>query len=214
MARRVELDLLEPDGTMPAPEEEIAESPGGAGTAPKTRTALRFRFHNLLQKVLTRFKRPEISLDWKFLLSWKVLVPAGTMLVLVAAGTGTVVHLRSQEQARIAAEMKMQASASAVVAAREAVFAEFSIDLKDAEGRYRFLQCDITLEFHAPMELTEDRKVEIRKVIYLSAQKKGRELIHVADSGDRFKKEMRVELQELLGEETLKDIYITRYLLI
>lgn len=213
MARRVELDLLEPDGTIPGPAGEPAEAADGAGQAPEVRVPLRFRFRNLLQNVLSRVKRPDVALDWKLLLSWKVLVPAGTVLILVAAGTGTVLYLRGQEQARLAAEVKKQAAA-VVAPAREAVFTDFSIDLKDAEGRYRFLQCDVTLEFLSPMDLTEDRKVEIRKVIYLSAKKKGRDLIRVADSGERFKKEMRVELQELLGEETLKDIYITRYLLI
>jgi flagellar basal body-associated protein FliL len=214
MTRRVELDLLEPDGSIPGPAGEPAEAADGAGQAPEVRASLRFRFRNLLQSVVSRFKRPDVAFDWKILLSWKVLVPAGTFLVLLAAGTGTVLHLRSQEQARLAAEVKKQAAAAAVVPARDVAFTDFSIDLKDDGGRYRFLQCDITLEFLSPMDLTEDRKVEIRKVIYLSAKKKGRELIRVADSSDRFKKEMRVELQDLLGEEVLKDIYITRYLLI
>jgi len=56
--------------------------------------------------------------------------------------------------------------------------------------------------------------VEIRKIIYMSAKKKGPELIRVSDSGERFKKEMRGELRDLLGEGALKDVYITRYVLI
>ncbi len=104
--------------------------------------------------------------------------------------------------------------ASAVPVVHEAAFPDFSIDIKDARGQYRFLQCDITLEFQSGVELTEDRKAEIRKVIYLAARKNGSELIRATDSGRRLKKEMREELRSLLGESALKEIYFTRYVLI
>jgi flagellar basal body-associated protein FliL len=115
--------------------------------------------------------------------------------------------------AQRAAEKAKQA-ALAVPIVQEAVFPDFSIDIKDARGQYRFLQCDITLEFQTGVELTEDRKAEIRRVIYWAAQKKGPELIRVSDSGSRLKKEMHNDLRSLLGEDTLKEIYITRYVFI
>ncbi|MCK7515754.1 MAG: flagellar basal body-associated FliL family protein [Desulfobacterales bacterium] len=143
----------------------------------------------------------------------KCLVPAGAVVALLVSASVVYVLTQKQEAARIAAEQKSQA-ASTVPVVREAVFADFSIDLKDAQGRYRFLQCDVTIEFQSEVTLTEDRKVEIRKIIYMSAKKKGPELIRVSDSGERFKKEMRGELRDLLGEGALKDVYITRYVLI
>jgi flagellar basal body-associated protein FliL len=212
MARRVELDLLEQDSiTAPPPD-----MPDAAGTearqASEARVSLCFRFRNLLQKTLFRFKRPDAPFSWKSLLTWKVLVPASIAVVLIAAASVSYVWIEQKEAEQVAAEQKKRAAAVATV--HEAAFPDFSIDLKDTQGRYRFLQCDVTLEFQSAVELTEDRKVEIRKVIYLSAKKKGPELIRVPDSGDRFKKEMREELRDLLGEGTLKDIYITRYVLI
>lgn len=213
MARRVELDLLEQD-SMTAPPQGATDAAGTeAGQAPEVRASLSFRFRNLLQKTLFRFKRPDVPFSWKSLLSWKIIVPAGAAVVLIAAATVSTVLIKQREAEQAAAEQKKQAVA-AVSTVREAVFPDFSIDLKDSQGRYRFLQCDVTLEFESAVELTEDRKVEIRKVIYLSAKKKGPELIRVPDSGDRFKKEMRDELRDLLGDGTLKDIYITRYVLI
>jgi len=213
MARRVELDLLEQD-SMTAPPQGATDAAGTeAGQAPEVRASLSFRFRNLLQKTLFRFKRPDVPFSWKSLLSWKIIVPAGAAVVLIAAATVSTVLIKQREAEQAAAEQKKQAVA-AVSTVREAVFPDFSIDLKDSQGRYRFLQCDVTLEFESAVELTEDRKVEIRKVIYLSAKKKGPELIRVPDSGDRFKKEMRDELRDLLGEGTLKDIYITRYVMI
>jgi flagellar basal body-associated protein FliL len=213
MARRVELDLLEPDST--APPQGAPDAAGtGAGQPPQVRSSLSFRFRNLLQITRFRFKRPEVPFSWKALLNWKVLIPAGIAVVLIAAASVSYVWIRQKDADQAAAEQKKRDAAAVVSTVHEAVFADFSIDLKDPQGRYRFLECDITLEFQSGVELTEERKVEIRKVIYLSAKKKGSELIRVPDSGDRFKKEMRSELRGLLGEGTLKDIYITRYVLI
>lgn len=213
MARRVDLDLLEMDSVTVPPPDAPPASGTEPGQAPEVRGSLRFRFRNLLQNTLGRFKRPDVAFNWKSLLGWKVLVPAGVVVALLVSASVVYVLTQKQEAARIAAEQKIQA-ASAVPAAREAVFADFSIDLKDTQGRYRFLQCDVTIEFQSEVTLTEDRKVEIRKIIYMSAKKKGPELIRVSDSGERFKKEMRGELRDLLGEGALKDVYITRYVLI
>ena len=213
MARRVDLDLLEQDASAAPPQDAPPASGPEPGQAPEVRVSLRFRFRNLLQNTLARFKRPDVAFNWRSLLRWKVLVPAGAAVALLVSASAVYVLTQNQEAARIAAEQKSLA-ASVVPAAREAVFADFSIDLKDAQGRYRFLQCDVTLEFQSEVTLTEDRKVEIRKIIYMSAKKKGPELIRVSDSGERFKKEMRGELRDLLGEGALKDVYITRYVLI
>jgi flagellar basal body-associated protein FliL len=213
MARRVDLDLLEQDAITAPPQDALPASGTEAGPAPEVRGSLRFRFRNLLQNTLVRLKRPDVAFNWKSLLGWKVLVPAGAAVALLVSGSVFTVLTQKQEAERLAAEQKSLA-ASVVPVVREAVFSDFSIDLKDAQGRYRFLLCDVTIEFQSEVTLTEDRKVEIRKIIYMSAKKKGHELIRVADSGERFKKEMRSELRDLLGEGALKDIYITRYVLI
>jgi flagellar basal body-associated protein FliL len=234
MARRVELDLLDQDRLAEIPLDGGA-APAGAdgepGQAREVRASLPFRFRNILQGVLnlkgilSRFKGPETpstwksllsrmsQLHWKSMLSWKVLVPAGVAVALIAAGSVSYLLWRQKEAAQVAAEKAKQMAATVPVV-REAVFPDFSVDIKDARGQYRFLQCDITLEFQAGVELTEDRKAEIRKVIYLAAQKKGQELIRSSDSGSRLKKQMHDELRNLLGEDALKDIYFTRYVLL
>jgi flagellar basal body-associated protein FliL len=213
MARRVELDLLEQDSMAAPPRGEPDVAGSEAGQAPEVRSSLRIRFRDLLQKTFSRFKSPDGVFNWKSLLGWKVIAAAGVGVVLVAAASVPYVMFEQKETEQASADRKKQAAA-AVPTVHEAVFPDFSIDLKDAQGRYRFLLCDVTLEFQSAVELTEDRKVEIRKVIYLSAKTKGTELIRVSDSGDRFKREIREELRAILGEGTLKEIYITRYVLI
>jgi flagellar basal body-associated protein FliL len=213
MARRVELDLLESDGAAEAPETTPAGAPGEAGLPPPARTSLLFRFRFILLNTLSRLKRPDAPFDWRVLLNWKVFAAGFTGVLLVSAAVGSLVYFRHQEAERVATEQKAPAVAAPPVV-REAAFPDFSIDLKDAKGRYRFLQCDVTLEFHEAVELTEDRKVEIRKVIYLAAKKKGSEWIASPESGKRFKKDVREELRGILGEGALKDIYVTRYVLI
>ncbi len=213
MARRVELDLLESDGVAEAPETDPSGAPGEAGLPPPVRASLRFRFRSLLEKTLSRFRRPGAPFDGKGLLNWKVLTAGLAAAVLVSGAVASLLVFQHREAERVAAEQKAPAVAAPPVV-REAAFPDFSIDLKDARGRYRFLQCDVTLEFHEAVELTEDRKVEIRKVIYLAAKKKGPEWIASPESGKRFKKDVREELRGILGEGALKDIYVTRYVLI
>ncbi|MCU0530964.1 MAG: flagellar basal body-associated FliL family protein [Syntrophales bacterium] len=213
MARRVELDLLEGDGVAEAPKAEPAGPPVEAELPPPVRASLMFRLRFLLQKTFSRFRHPKPPFDWKSLLNWKVLAAGLAAVVLLSGAVVSFLVFRHQESERVATEQKAQAVAPPTVV-REAAFPDFSIDIKDAKGRYRFLQCDVTVEFHEAVALTEDRKVEIRRVIYLAAKKKGPEWIASPDSGKRFKKEVREELRAVLGEGALKDIYVTRYVLI
>jgi flagellar basal body-associated protein FliL len=180
----------------------------------EVRTSISLRVRNLLLGLRNRFVRPDVPFRWNFLLSWKALVPAGVVVALLASGSLTYVHLRQKEESQKAAQKAKQAVAAVLPVVQEAVFSDFSIDIKDARGQYRFLQCDITLEFQSGLEMTEDRKADIRRVIYQAAQKKGTELIRISDSGSRLKKEMRDDLRNLLGEGALKEIYITKYVFI
>ena len=233
MARRVELDLIEQEKLAEIPPGESApgDLDGETGLPLESRMSLPFRFRRILHGILNlkgivgRFTRPETpfsweallsrfsQISWKSLLSWKVLVPAGVAIALIVAGSVSYVLHRQKEAAQIAAEKASQVAA-AVPVVHEAAFPDFSIDIKDARGQYRFLQCDVTLEFRSGVELTEDRKAQIRKVIYLAARNRGQELIRAADSSKRLKKEMHDELRNLLGEDALKEIYFTRYVLI
>lgn len=213
MARRVELDLLDNDGVTEAPKTEPEGTPVEAGLPPPARVSLRFRFRAFLPKILSRFRRPDAPPGWKVFLNWKVLAAGLAAVILVSAAVGSFLFFRNREAERVAAEQKSKAVTAAPVV-REAAFPDFSIDIRDAKGRYRFLQCDVTVEFHEAVELTEDRKVEIRRVIYLAAKKKGPEWIGSPDSGKRFKKDVREELRAIMGEGALKDIYVTRYVLI
>jgi flagellar basal body-associated protein FliL len=164
-------------------------------------------------RAILAFARSDTPFAWKSLLSWKVLVPAGLAVVLVVTAVVSVVLYRQREAERAEAGKQIQ-TASAVPVVHEAAFPDFSIDIKDAHGRYRFLQCDVTLEFVAAVEMTDERRTDIRRIIYLAARKKGHELIRVSDSGIRFKKEVHDDLRHLLGEGALKDVYITRYVLL
>lgn len=215
MVRRVELDLLDAErlAEIPLDSTALAGPEGETAAAPGVRTPLALRVRSLVLGLRNRLAPPDVPWSWKSLCSWKVLVPAGVVVVLLVAGSAAFLHHRQKEAAQVAAEETRQA-ALAVPVVQEAVFPDFSIDIKDARGQYRFLQCDITLEFQAGVELTEERKSEIRRVIYGAAQKKGLDLIRVSDSGSRFKKAMHDDLRILLGEDTVKEIYITRYVFI
>lgn len=213
MAGRVELDHPEQGGMSSPPQDAPPGLDGGAGPVSETRTSLRGRFRNILRNIQRLFKCSEIPFDWKSIPRWRILISAGAALVLVTAGAVSYVLFQRQEATTTAVEQK-NLTDSAVPLVHEAAFTDFIIGLQDMKGHYRFLQCDVTVVFHENMELTEDRKVEVRRAIYLAAKKKGSELIGVSDSGGRFKGGVRDELRNLFGEGKLKDVYITRYVLI
>ena len=96
MARRVDLDLLEQDASTAPPQDAPPASGPEPGQAPEVRVSLRFRFRNLLQNTLARFKRPDVAFNWKSLLGWKVLVPAGAAVALLVSAS---VSLRSYPEA-------------------------------------------------------------------------------------------------------------------
>ena len=211
MTRRVELDLLEIDGAAQTPKTETAGGGAEAGLSPPASSSPLSRLPAWLRKILSRL--PAAPGGRPALLNWKVIAAGLAAAVFLSGAVASFLAVRHQEAERAAAGEQARAVA-AVPAVREADFPGFSIDIKDAGGRYRFLQCDVTIEFHEVVELSEDRKVEIRRAIYLAAKKKGPEWIAGPDSGRRFKNDVREQLRGLLGEGALKDVYVTRYVLI
>lgn len=210
MTQRGEPDLLEQEGVA---ETLRGEPAGEANPESLSQATSLWRFRSTLQNTLSRFARAGSPHDGTSLRKRNALLAALAAVALVSGAAFSFVSIRDPEATRTTAEPKGQAVA-VLPAVHEAGFPDFSIDIKDARGRYRFLQCDVTIEFHREVQLTEDRKAEIRRVIYLEARKKGSEWIGQPDSGSRFKREVREKLRHVLGEGVLKEVYITRYVLL
>ncbi len=93
-------------------------------------------------------------------------------------------------------------------------FDNFTIDLKDPQGNYRILICDVVVELNRPDEMTEERKVVIRKTIYETARKEGLDLLNSSQAHRVFKRQIGTELGSLMGAETLREVYVTKFVLL
>lgn len=88
----------------------------------------------------------------------------------------------------------------------------FIIDLKDEQGHYRVLVCDITLVMNPDKSLTVN-KLDARKKTYDALRTKGRYALVSSKSYSIMRKELRDELDHLLGGG-IKEVYFTKFVLL
>jgi flagellar basal body-associated protein FliL len=88
----------------------------------------------------------------------------------------------------------------------------FIIDLTDEQGRYRVLVCDITLVMN-PDKSILGNKLDARKKTYDALRNKGKYVLISSKSYSIVRKEMRDELDRLLGGG-IREIYFTKFMLL
>ena len=88
----------------------------------------------------------------------------------------------------------------------------FVIDLKDQQGHYRVLLCDITLVMNPDKSLSGN-KLEVRKKAYDALRTKGKHALISSKSYSIIRKELRDELDHLLGGG-IKEVYFTKFVLL
>ncbi len=112
------------------------------------------------------------------------------------------------------AEGQLQRASLGAPAIGETVVAFVPIDLQDPQGNYRLLICDVVLELNRPDSMTEERKVAIRKTIYETARKKSFDLLGSSQAHRVFKRQIGTELGNLLGPEAIRELYVTKFVLL
>jgi flagellar basal body-associated protein FliL len=88
----------------------------------------------------------------------------------------------------------------------------FIIDLKDEHGHYRVLVCDITLVMN-PDKSISGNKMDARKKTYDALRNKGKYALISSQSYSIIRKELRDELDRLLGGG-IKEVYFTKFVLL
>jgi flagellar FliL protein len=95
---------------------------------------------------------------------------------------------------------------------RVAVFDHFVVDVRDKKGDIRVAFCDIAVELEHPRATgNTGEQVELRNVIYSVLKRKPIVEGLSPEGRDLIKIELKNELNRLLGEKTVKNIYITRF---
>jgi flagellar basal body-associated protein FliL len=88
----------------------------------------------------------------------------------------------------------------------------FIIDLTDERGHYRVLVCDITLVMN-PDKSISGNKLDARKKAYEALRNKGKYALISSKSYSIVRKEMRDELDRLLGGG-IREVYFTKFMLL
>lgn len=93
-------------------------------------------------------------------------------------------------------------------------FKDFIIDLKDTGGKSKILACDVAID------VSENKNVaslvnnkDVREIIYRTVKDRSAVALRSLEERKRLKNEMAKELEKMLGEGIIKNVYFTNYII-
>ncbi|MBE9546719.1 MAG: flagellar basal body-associated FliL family protein [Proteobacteria bacterium] len=135
-----------------------------------------------------------------------MLVSLSVFLLLCVTGTSLWVYIKI----RSADVYKEEVS---VLEGKIENFDNFIIGLRDDQGNYRVLICDISFELNKDAEIS-GKRVNVRRTIYKAVIRKKVGQVKPAEVREILKKTIRFELNNFLGEEIVKRVYFARFVLL
>ena len=89
---------------------------------------------------------------------------------------------------------------------------DFIIDLKDAQGNSYVLMCDVAVDVGSKIKSDQlENNAGIRDVIYKTAQSRSVVALRSVEERKKMKKELVSELEKILGEGSVKNVYFLNY---
>jgi flagellar basal body-associated protein FliL len=93
-------------------------------------------------------------------------------------------------------------------------FKDFIIDLKDTSGKSKILVCDVAIDISENQNVAQlVNNKDVRKIIYRTAKGKSAVALRSMEERKRLKNEMAKELEKMLGEGIVKNVYFTNYII-
>jgi flagellar basal body-associated protein FliL len=95
-----------------------------------------------------------------------------------------------------------------------AYFKDFLIDMKDKTGKSKILLCDVAFNLSEEKNIAElENRQDIRNVIYQTV--KGKNVVALKSIEERklLKKELSQELNKIIGDGIVKNVYFTNYII-
>ena len=164
----------------------------------------------LRRGALSPGKTVSAAMGWARRHRWQAYGACGIMLMLIVAVSAGLYLWGSRTDADVEKGTAPQTAALQ----RVFPFENFTIDLKDPQGKYKLLICDVVMELNRPDRMTEEKKTVIRKTIYETARKKSPELLSSSQAHRVFKRQISAELNSLMGREVIRDVYVTKFVLL
>lgn len=127
--------------------------------------------------------------------------------------SGTPAAIIENKEPVSAEKISIQA-ASEPVKMNIAYFKDFIIDLKDKTGKSKILMCDVVFDVSEGKNTAElENRKDIRSLICQTATGKNAVVLRSIEERKRLKKELLQELNKMLGEGIVKNVYFTNYLI-
>lgn len=142
---------------------------------------------------------------------WIILVSV-VVLGLIA---GIFIRLNKETEEGGADKQKKQIIFEIPVLTKETmtIFKGFVIDQKDEKGQIWIVFCDVALELDKSNMVTavDSDRIDVRNVIYALLKQEAVKDGFSPEGKHRLKERLRNELNNLLGENLVRNIYFTRY---
>jgi len=144
-------------------------------------------------------------------LFWIILIS----VVMVGLIAGIFIGLNKEMDRGGPVEQKKRIVSEVPVLTKETmtIFDGFVIDQKDDKGHIWIVFCDVALELDKSKTATavDSGRIDVRNVIYTLLKQEPVKDGLSSEGKIRFKARLRNELNNLFGENLVKNIYFTRY---
>ena len=89
---------------------------------------------------------------------------------------------------------------------------DFIIDLKDAQGNNYVLMCDVAFDVGRKIKSDQlENNAGLRDIIYKTAQSRSVVALRSVEERKKMKKELVSELEKILGEGSVRNVYFLNY---
>jgi flagellar basal body-associated protein FliL len=155
---------------------------------------------------------PSRAMGWLRKPLFRIILIAVVFLGLTA-GILIGFYQSTEEDAPAVQEKKAVPAPPLPAAKPGAVFEGMVVDQKDEKGNIRIVFCDVALELENPKTASAvfGDRVDVRNVIYDVLKKEPAQEGLSPEGRGRLKEKLKNELNRLLGENPVKDVYFTRY---
>jgi flagellar protein FliL len=140
------------------------------------------------------------------------LLLGAALLITAAAALVFLLHEGPPSKASVVPPKASAAGAATAAASKTILLPGFVVDLKDDRGLSRVIFCDVALDLERLQKgEAAGGWVESRNLIHaMLKRKKVRELL-LPEDRKRLKIELKDQLNALLGENSIREVYFTRF---
>lgn len=201
--KKAKIDLLDIDAELKEGASPRGEDPGEVVPDMDRQAPEADKKAGRMWEWLRRLKPGKRKLLW--------IIGMSLLLLGLAGGSVWFFYVDTEKRDALSTE-KEDAATIQPPAEQSGLFDHFVVDVRDRKGGIRIVLCDLFVELENPqVALAEDERVKIRRVIHAVLKRTPIDSNLLVEGRNRIKIGIKEELDRLMGEKSVKNIYITRF---